>query len=79
MSCAELLGESEASEASKVRRATARINDMALHRADLSSVARIASHFLSEPRHGTEIVVKRAIRYFQSYPRRATRIREMWK
>ena len=66
VSCGELLDESEAS---KVRRAIARINYMALDRADLSSVARIASQYVSEPRQGTEIVVKRVIRYLQSYPR----------
>ena len=42
---------------------------MALDRADLSSVARIASQYVSEPRQGTEIVVKRVIKYLQSYPR----------
>ena len=66
VTCGELLDESEAS---KVRRAIARINYMALDRADLSSVARIASQSLSEPRQGTEIVVKRVIRYLQSHPR----------
>ena len=66
VSCGELLDESEAS---KVRRAIARINYMALDRADLSSAARIASQYMSEPRQGTEIVVKRIIRYLQSYPR----------
>ena len=64
VSCGELLDESEAS---KVRRAIARINYMALDRADLSSAARIASQYMSEPRQGTEIVVKRIIRYLQSY------------
>ena len=66
VSCGELL---DASEASRVRRAIARINYMALDRADLSSVARIASQYTREPRQGTEIVVKRVIRYLQSYPR----------
>ena len=66
VSCGELLDESEAS---KVRRAIARINYMALDRADLSSVARIAWQYMSEPRQGTEIVVKRVIRYLKSYPR----------
>ena len=60
VSCGELVDESESS---KVRRA------MALDRADLSSVARIASQYTSESRQGTEFVVKRVIRYSQSYPR----------
>ena len=62
----QLLGESEAS---KVRRAIARINYMALDRADLSSVPRIASQCMSEPRQRTVIVVHRVVRYLQSYPR----------
>ena len=32
-------------------------------------MARIASQYMSEPRQGTEIVVKRVIRYLQFYPR----------
>ena len=66
MSCGELLGENEAS---KARRAISSINYMALDRADPSSAARIASQYMSEPRPGTAVVVKRVIRYLQSYPR----------
>ena len=82
MSCGELLGESEAS---KARRAIASINYMALDRADLSSAASIASQYMSEPRQGTAVVVKRVIRYLQSYPRipndisKKSEEKEIWK
>ena len=56
-------------DATRVRRAIARVNYMAQDRADLSSVARVASQHMSEPRTGTELLMKRVIRYLKSQPR----------
>ena len=65
VSYGELSGESEASN---VRRTTARINYMVLGRANLSCVVSFVSEYMSEPKQVTEIVVKSAIRYLQSCP-----------
>jgi len=56
-------------EASRFRRAAARINYVAQDRPDLSTASRKLSQGMSAPREGHEKMLKRVLRYLKSYPR----------
>ena len=56
------------SEATRYRRGVARVNFMAQDRPDLSVASRIMSQYMSQPREGDEVLLKRAIRYLKKYP-----------
>ena len=69
---AERLSSGEVSgdiEARKARRSIARINYMSLDRIDLSVVSRMLCQRMSSPTRGTEIGLKRVIRYLRGQPR----------
>ena len=66
LSLGEVLGEIEAV---KVRGSIARINYMSLDRIDLSVVSRMLCQRMSAPTRGTEIGLKRVIRYLRGHPR----------
>jgi len=56
-------------EATRFRRAAARINYVAQDRPDLSTASRKLSQGMSAPREGHEKMLKRVLRYLKSYPR----------
>ena len=64
----------EMKEATKFRRAAARINFMAQDSPDLSAASRKLSQFMSDPKVGCEVILKRVIRYLKSHPRCVTRM-----
>ena len=61
--------ELPASEATRARRAIARVNYMAQDRPDLAFVARIMSQHMAAPRDGIVLVIKRVLRYLKRFPR----------
>ena len=65
----ELNTELGKEEAKGYRRATARINYMALDRADLSFVAKDLSKSMAKPTIGDVVRLKRALRYIKGKPR----------
>ena len=71
----ELLADAEAT---RVRRAIARLNYMSLDRVDLAVAARAASQHMSAPREGTIPYVKRVIRYLKTYPRCVSQYKTHW-
>ena len=56
-------------EATRARRAIARVNYMAQDRPDLAVVARTMSQQMARPRQGVLPVIKRTIRYLQKFPK----------
>ena len=68
---AEKLGEGVAVDegsARRARRAIARINYMSQDRPDLSVAARLLSQRMAKPTSGTEVGMKRVIRYLRHHP-----------
>ena len=66
MGTGERLSETEAKLA---RRTIARFNYMAQDRPDLSVVSRLLSSCMSQPTGGTQVGIKRVLRYIKKYPR----------
>ena len=66
MGTGELLSETESKLA---RRTIARFNYMAQDLPDLSVVSRLLSSCMSQPTGGTQVGIKRVLRYIKKYPR----------
>ena len=62
-------------ETTLFRRAAARINYIALDRPDLSFASRVAASMMGCPKVGSDIIIKRIIRYLKGRPRVAIRYR----
>ena len=55
--------------ASKFRRAAATLNYLAQHRVDVAFASTEISKFMSCPKIGDEVLVKRVVRYLNKHPR----------
>ena len=69
---ADKLGDGEEADeegARRIRRGIARINYMAQDRPDLSVASRMLSQRMAKPTSGTEVGLKRVIRYVRGHPR----------
>ncbi len=55
--------------ATLLRRAAARVNNVALDRPDVSFASRVAASKMSSPKEGDDLLIKRIIRYHHSKPR----------
>ena len=66
---AEVQKELTSEDATRYRRAAARITYMAQDRADLASAAKELAKNMARPRKGDEVEVKRVIRYLRAKPR----------
>ena len=64
--------EADEEGARRIRRGIARVNYMAQDRPDLSVSSRLLSQRMAKPTAGTEVALKRLIRYIRSHPRGRT-------
>ena len=57
------------SDASRFRRAAAKINYLSQDRLDISFASKEISRHMSSPKVGDEVLVKRVVRYLKQHPR----------